>query len=317
MELDDLAKDLDVLESTDRTRFRRRARILQSMWRKEKGIDPGEHKWKHKGEYGVRPLGSRLPMPEAKEKLTNYLTDNIREIVKEEVCDPDQSEGKLYKEPRIFDDLLSSQPLCFNLFAELKRDLDLASSVVSALSNGRFAVATDILFEHSPGRRDPRYLNDRSAFDVFLKCKNTAGAKCFIGIEVKCHENLYGSAGDHKKRYDEVADLMKCFPDDRSSLKKSPLQQIWRDHLLAGITHIEDGYSDSVFVTLYPKDNHNVTKALDRYMFQLHDKSTIEIWTLEQFVESLSKYSNASWIQMFHDRYLAFDKIDRLLAKAD
>jgi hypothetical protein len=42
-------------------------------------------------------------------------------------------EAKLFAQPRIFDDLLSSQPLRFNLFGELTRDLALASRVMHRL----------------------------------------------------------------------------------------------------------------------------------------------------------------------------------------
>ena len=32
-------------------------------------------------------------------------------------------------------------------------------------------------FEYSPGRRKPDYLNDRSAFDVFLVCETAKGVR--------------------------------------------------------------------------------------------------------------------------------------------
>ena len=88
-----------------------------------------------------------------------------------------QKVGKLYGKPRIFNDLLSSQPLCFNLFGELTCDLPLASAVVNSMTDGRFKEVTKIDFEWSPGRRESRYLNDRSAFDVFLRCRTAAGGK--------------------------------------------------------------------------------------------------------------------------------------------
>ena len=309
MNLDELAASLYVFERTDLSPFQRRARVLQSLWRHEQGIPPGEHK--------DRPLGSRLPMPWAEESLANFLTDSIRNVVRAQVCDPAASAGKLYGKPRIFNDLLSSQPLCFNLFGELTSDLDLASAVITDLTHRRFNKVSGIEFELLPGRRDPHYLNDRSAFDVFIRCRNAAGELCFIGIEVKYHENLVGAASEHKVRYDEVANLMGCFRDDRSPLKSSPLQQVWRDHLLAGITRIQDAYGDGLFVTLYPKDNAHVSHALREYRAQLTNEDSFASWTLEEFVESLRRFSDAAWIDAFWDRYLAFEKIDRQLDAAD
>jgi len=231
-------------------------------------------------------------------------------VVEDEVCNIKASEGKLFGKPRIFNDLLSSQPLCFNLFGELTKDLALASKVIKTMTAGRFTEVTKIDFEYSPGRRDPRYLNDRSAFDVFLLCRNAAGGKCFIGIEVKYHENLQGPSGEHKQRYDDVAKQMECFGKDHEPLKKTPLQQIWCDHLLAGITRIVDNYDDGIFVTLYPKDNTHVSTALSDYRTRLTNEDTFESWSLEDFVAALRSHSDAPWIAAFTDRYLAFEKID-------
>jgi len=313
MKLDELALRLNALEEVDKSEFQRRARVLQSLWREEMGFPIGQHK----GSSGPRPLGSRLPMSWAQETLSNFITEPVREVVRAEVLGPKASRGKLYKKPRIFEDLLSSQPLCFNLFGELKLDLELASRVIADISGGRFTKVTGIDFEYSPGRRDPRYLNDRSAFDVFLRCMNESGEPCFVAVEVKYHENLAGTAGKHRKRYDEVADLMGCFKDDRTILRRSPIQQIWRDHLLAGITLIQDGYRDGLFVMLYPAENEHVFNAVSAYTAQLTNRDTFAAWTLEQFIDALHRHSDAAWIDAFENRYLNFEKIDRLIDSTD
>jgi len=305
MTLKQLAKNYDVEQTIDGSKFRRRARVLQSIWREEQGYPCGVH--------GNSQLGSRLPEEEAKTKLWNYLTDTIRAVVKAEVRGAKEGDGKLFGYPRIYNDLLSSQPLCFNLFGELTQDLALASKVIKTMTAGSFVEVTKIDFEYSPGRRDKRYLNDRSAFDVFLRCKTSTGKEGFIGIEVKYHENLAGPEGKDKEEYSTVARKMKCFKEDLTPLKKSPLQQIWRDHLLAGITQKEDEYDDGLFVTLYPKDNTHVSKALSAYRTHLTNEETFASWTLEEFVNVLQANSKAPWITSFNDRYLAFEKIDKLL----
>lgn len=310
-DLDRLARDLRVLEKVDVSPFQRRARILQSIWREEQGIECGEQR----GGSTARFLGSRLPMPWAQDSLANFITARIREVVRREVCNPECSAGKLFGKPRIFNDLLSSQPLCFNLFGELCFDLELASSVIGELTGGRFTEVRAINFEYSPGRRDMRYTGDRSAFDVFLECKASTGGRAFVCIEVKYHENLLGPAGEHRARYDEIAERMGCFaPEAAASLRSAPLQQIWRDHLLAGITRDVDGYDDAVFVMLYPRDNAHVRDAVNRYRACLADPATFAAWTLEDFVGRLRERSAADWIDRFIDRYLAFEKIGRRLA---
>ena len=313
MNLTQLAEALQAKESVDKSDFQRIARILQSIWREEQGFSCQGEDLDAKGQKYLR--GSRLKMPEAKNLLSNFITDRIQQVVRKEVCDQTASQGKLFGKPRIFENLLSSQPLCFNLFAELKLDIPLATDLAKELTSGRFCKVKAIEFEFSPGRRDTRYLGDRSAFDVFIECETATGGRGFIGIEVKYHENLIGQAGtdgDRKEnfRYDQVADSMNCFSaGTRDELKSSPLEQIWRDHLLAGVMHDKDKYDDGLFVILYPRDNHHVSDAVAKYRNCLSDDSSFAESTLEDVYSRIKKYSTAGWIDLFFDRYLAFDKV--------
>ena len=302
----ELAKAYDAHEAVDGVgdTFRRRARILQSMWRSARGYEAGEHRG--------RRLGSRLLMPWAQTSLANYLTDTVRSVVRAEVLDPRRSVGKLYGKPRIFCDLLSSQPLCFNLFGELQQDLPLATDVLRDITERRVAEVTAIEFEHSPGRGDPDYLGDRSAFDIYVEFLTPAGGSGFIGIEVKYHEDLKGKAAGHKALYDQRADEMGCFrPECRAVLHEMPLQQVWRDHLLAGRVRQKDDFEDGFFVFLYPRDNAFCVDAVDRYRACLTPTGTFDSWTLEQVAAAIKRHTAEPWIDLFVDRYLDFDKVER------
>jgi hypothetical protein len=313
MSLDDLARRRTALEPVDVSPFQRRARVLQSIWREEQGFACGEHR---RGDHG-RPLGSRLAMPWAEDSLANFLTDRIREVVRREVCDSKASRGKLFAKPRIFNDLLSSQPLCFNLFAELSFDLGLASHLVRGFTGERFREVRSISFEHSFGRGDCLYLCDRSAFDVFLECTTSTGGRGFVGIEVKYHENFHVPPGKHRKRYDEVAKEMACFgPGTQAALTAAPLQQILRDHLLAGITRKVECYQDYLFVMLHPKDNEHCRNAVAAYRACLADDRSFAVWTLEDVATCLQVPLRRDWVDLFIDRYLAFEKIDKRLVVA-
>ena len=128
---EDILRRYDVWErNTDQYDYQWKLRLLQSHWRAEKGL-PIKYD-------GDKARGAELPMPEAKQTLDNYLTPTICEVVKREVDGP-KSQDKLYKKPRIYNHLLSSQPLCFNLFGELAEDLDLASQVLGDMSKGRLS----------------------------------------------------------------------------------------------------------------------------------------------------------------------------------
>ena len=306
MTLRDLAERYSALETVDKSDFQRSARILHSMWRAECVYEIGELKTRT----GSKPLGSRLVMPWAQETRANYLSDTIKDVVLDEVMDPVKSKGKLYGKPRIFNDLLSSQPLCFNLFAELQRDLPLATDVIKNLTNGLVSSVTAIDFEWSPGRGDPRLTGDRSAFDVYVSFSSAGDKKGFIGIEVKYHENLIGAASPHKDRYDQIADQMGCFKEsNREDLKAQPLQQIWRDHLLAGIHRIADGFEEGFFVFLYPEKNTHCSSAVSDYERCLTNTDTFASWTMESVASAIKRCTSDAWIDRFIDRYLAFEKV--------
>lgn len=276
--------------------FQREARLLQALWRERNDLPIGDHRG--------RPLGSRLAMPFAEQSLANYLTDGICEVVRAEVLDATASAGKLFARPRIFNDLLSSQPMCFNLFGELQRDLDLATRALQALEPGLERV-TAIGFEHSPGRGDAAYTGDRSAFDVFVEYEATDGANAFLGIEVKYHESLGDQPSSHKRRYDELAALMGCFDAAAMPrLKAKPLQQIWRDHLLAGSLVTAGDFERGRFAFLYPSGNVRCASAVADYASTLTDSTSFAAWTLESVVEAIAATSDAAWIRAFSERYL-------------
>lgn len=305
-DLVELCKRFQVYETADKSDFQRRARLLQSIWREEQGLKVGHHKSRD----SQRELGSRLKLCWAEKTLANFLTDTIRDVVRKEVLGP-KATGKLYSKPRIFEDLLSSQPLCFNLFGELQRDLVVASNVFAALSEGRVAEVERIEFEWSPGRRDPKYTGDGTAFDVYVCFVTPSGGKGFVGIEVKYHENLQGGRSKTTERYEEIADDMGCFKESkRDALRKNPLQQIWRDHLLAGRHRLADRFEDGFFAFVYPEDNGHCRDAVTQYRDCLSDEDTFTTWTLEEVCATIQSVTQAPWIETFHDRYLSFDKIE-------
>lgn len=306
----DLAKKYLAYEKADKYTYQRKMRVLQSIWREEQGYPIGEHTHNEKS----RPIGSRLAMSWAKETLANFLTDAIKDVVRAEVMDKNKSKHKVYQSPRIYNNLLSSQPLCFNLFGELQQDLDLATKVINDLHSSNIKEVTAIEFEFSPGRGDERYTGDKSAFDVYIIYKTELGGKGFLGIEVKYYENLLDEPAEYRARYDEVANLMGCFePDYLDDLKKMPLEQIWRDHLLMGIHKIVDKFDEGFFIYLYPRINEAVDVAIDSYLSKLSNTESILPWTLEEVIEVIGKYTEKEWLAAFVGRYLDFEKIDHRL----
>ncbi len=108
--------------------FRSNARLLESLWRMKKGLDSAIVEG--------RPLGSHLDLAVARRTGANFLTRDISNQV-ELALDSSKVTGALISEPRIWNNLLSSQPLAFNLFGELTTDLNLATGVFRSLEFGQ------------------------------------------------------------------------------------------------------------------------------------------------------------------------------------
>ena len=129
---------------------------------------------------GGKPLGSRLlAMPRAKgppRELPDRHHSRGRWLEK---LLGSKSKAKLYGKPRIFNDLLSSQPLCFNLFGELAEDLNLWDSSLLTCCFPTQGCPGHGLSSSSglPAGMTERFTGDRSAFDVFVRYVDAAGRK--------------------------------------------------------------------------------------------------------------------------------------------
>jgi hypothetical protein len=292
---DDTLAAHHVLIASDNA-FQRAERFRQARWRERMGHPIGEHNGK--------PLGSRLAMPFARESLANYVSDTARRVVRAEIVGAHRN-GKLYTEPRIFNDLLSSQPLCFNLFAELQQDLDLASSVLADVTGMVDIRVAEIQFEYSPGRGHAAFTKDNSAFDVFIKYQR-GGKRGFFGVEVKYVENMGQLPARFRPRYLEIARASEMFKEESlEAVRLAPLEQLWRDHLLAASLrlHSESGFDEGTFVVLFPEQNLAVKDAVARYGDCLRDATSFHVWTLERFFSALRRRSSSSWVAAVEERY--------------
>jgi hypothetical protein len=295
-------KEHHVLVAGDNA-WQQRARLAQALWRERQGLAAGMH---HN-----EPLGSRLtPADGEPPTLANYLTQQAKRQVQLAVADAPRN-GALLSRPRLWVDLLSSQPLCFNLFAPLAEDRQLATAALRLLWP-QIEEVTEIRFEWSPGRGDERYTGNRSAFDVFVAYRSAAG-RGFLGIEVKYHEDLHGTpAADPENRYPRIAASHGIFRESEvAELQSLPLQQLWLDHLLALQLRAspEDGWNEGTFVFLSPTGNVRCTAAARRYRHCLTDSRSFDARTLEELVQALRLTTDDVWPEAVYERYLDLPRV--------
>jgi hypothetical protein len=265
------------------TAWKRRARWRQSRWREARGFPIGAHPYG--GGADSTPIGSRLELAFARETGANFISTGALDAVRARLAAPETHET--LNADRLWADLLSSMPLCFNLFGGVAGNRDAARRAVDAWWPGAPAGNVRVRFEHSPGRRDPTFLGNRSAFDAAFEIHGSDGLRGIVGVETKYHEHALAEPPPKAAalaRYLEVTEHSGIFVDGwREQIVGKDLQQIWLDHLLvlAMLQHMSGQWKWGRFVLVYPRANPSFTAVATRYRALLRDGATFEARMLE------------------------------------
>ncbi len=244
------------------TRFRTAARLLQCLWLKDHGIATAFSSPKVAGDTD-RAFGSILSA-EAARAGKNFLTPAIHRLAMQELLM--REEDAAIDEERLFGNALSSMPLCFNLFAPLALDLSLATAVFRRLLPDFVHTVEQIIFEHSPGRREDRFLADRTAFDLAVRVITPSGEPATVFVEVKYSESMEGPAARMRERYDEASYQARLYREpDGAILRSLAIEQLWREHMLAQLS-VDHGVTPrAVFMGIGPRLNRRVQAAFRVY----------------------------------------------------
>jgi hypothetical protein len=270
------------------TVWKRLARFRQSQWRTAHGFPIGSEPYP--GGRDAQPVGSRMELEFARRTGANFISAAALAAVHSRLNSPEPHQT--LSEDRLWADLLSSMPLCFNLFGDLAWDPEVASAAVSAWWPDLPAGRVTLRFEHSPGRRDPSFLGNRTAFDVAIEIDTPTGI-AVVGIEVKYHEHAVAGKRLSPKalaRCAAVTEQSAVFKQDwQERVVETDLQQIWLDHILvlSMLQHPSKRWSAGRFVLVYPSDNPSFRSAARRYRDVLRETNTFEDRTIESLIDDL------------------------------
>jgi len=211
---------------------------------------------------------------------------------------------------RLHGDLLSSMPMCFNLFGPLWDDPELATAVTHRWFPDLCPVDAQVGvgFEWSPGRSDPKWLGDRTAFDAVLNIE-LDGERRLVGIETKYHEYpITEPVGrSPRQRYLDVTEQAGLFEGTEwlDKVWATDLEQIWRDHLLALACQQESADITAVrYVLVAPALNPPWALLAERYtgLLKPDARTTFEYVSLEALLAAASDLLPHS--SEFRSRYL-------------
>ena len=290
------------------TWFRSAARLLQALWREDRDLPIGSYV----NEGGKRrKLGSRISEP-AGRGGGNFLTPEIAHIARRETAY--RAISALIDAERLATNLLSSMPLTFDLLAPWGHALERASGYLIELLPAFTGAALQVLFEHSPGHGNSKFTGDYTAFDALIRYTDFHGCNGFVAFEIKYSENMREPMPELKPRYDELSDASGLFIDpNAAALRTNPLQQFWREHVLAQ-SMIDHGlYDEGYLVTIAPALNYHVQDATEAYHAQLRESEDGKVrfvnLPLEDVIEVI-RPSDQEHVDALHRRYCDFWLVD-------
>ena len=240
----------------------------------------------------------------------NFLTQEIYEVTLDRIAQG----GGVVEKYRLLHNMLSSQPMCFNLFGPLVRDHDLAKNLLAAIVPEKIAEVTRVEIEWAP-QPATDYLNDRTAFDAFIEYRTEDGHLVGLGIETKLSEPFSQKVYDRPeyRRWMQLPDSPWC-PDSWNKVQAIEYNQLWRDHLLAVALrfHPKSKFNRTRLMFVYhPEDVNcahnilyykNLLRDDDDSMFSLSIDQIVDRW-----LSVAKKDDHKKWLESFKKRYIDLD----------
>jgi hypothetical protein len=297
--------DSSILYKRDPPR-RARYRLLQS-WYREHVLDvpPGTDDKGH-------CYGNLLPTDAvAADPTLNFLQDagleaTARARVKEAVG--------TFEERRLYTNLLSSQPLCVNLFGALKREPAAAARVLTAAFGIDVAAVDDIRIEWAPAPASD-FLNDPTAFDTIIDYRDSDECRGFVAVETKYTDSFSSDNFDDAKRTkyrDKAFEAEEFDPQLGDELFTRATSQQFRNTLLAFQWRRMSGVARGDVVVIGCADDPDPATAAELINPWIVSGDQVRVVNYETIIETAaSEPTLATWANAFRRRYLDCTPIEQ------
>ena len=216
-----------------------------------------------------------------------------------------RAEGGTLEEDRLGRNLLSSMPLCFNIFGAIGTH-PAFPQLLRLLFDPDVADLDAVECEWAP-QPPSNHLDDRSAFDAFVAYRHASGPACFVGIETKYTEP-FSPYKYEKPAYRRVTEESGWFkPGAYDALKGSKTNQLWRTTMLAASMVDGDRFQWGKVLLLTCADDTGAAECAALVREQLLDPSRLVHTTYEAVVDAARQVDDsdlAQWADQFERRYL-------------
>lgn len=309
-------------EYTKGTSFRARAEARQRAYRAQT-LQVAHGRWGHWLDSASAEAGANFVVPEACEAARAR-----------------QARGKGVDPVRTFSNMLSSQAMCFNLFAPLARDPSLAATVLRRFVPP-LAKVRSIAIEHTPAADIFRDQSGAGGVDcdVFIEGLDGAGAPLVVTFETKFVEPEFSTCGFRKPgreakgqpvcpptvtldgvgsaclytsqkgylywlRTRELGTLRADTLRGRDCAFDGPLWQLWVNHTLASAEASRRGATSAIFGVCAPKANRALLEdggVLDQFRSHLAEPSSLVFVDLDALVAAIRETAEGK--SAWHDTW--------------
>ncbi len=277
----------------DESGFIKRFRRHQGWWRAFVLNEPEGMYWDEKNKQCAR-VCNRINNGDIQPESKNFLNKEIAREVEIALEQQKKTGSGIMDKDRLYNNLLSSQPLAFNFFGFFNANRSLALDFLHTILPD--IIDYEVVFEYAPKSVD------NSAFDFGFLVK-TETKKGFIGFECKYTDTFsakrpksniyYGDTGDknYENYYRIYQENRYRFPDDYFSyVRNSGYNQLFRNELLA--------------MQINPKPDFVITGLLCHH----DDKKTIEAGI--QFQKKIGNSSNDFILMTYADYFERIQKLE-------
>lgn len=290
------ANELSVASDTDRVA---RYRAHQSWWREtHRGVAPGPHP-----KVPGRLVGSTFdPEAVAADRRLNFIDEAAYRHAERRAREV-QVEGGTLNADRLFGNLLSSMPMCFNLFGAAGTAPGFVDLMRAVFDHDATAVDDVVCEAPSPPEWD-----DRTAFDAQVDYRTHAGDRRFLAVETKYTEPFTPTRYD-RARYRQITSESGWFRDGAADELVDPAtNQLWRGLLLMCVA--EDHFeATGRYVVIAPGNDSAAIAAVEttRSWMVPHEADRLTFVSLERIVDAADRLADRrlnSWASAFRERYL-------------
>ncbi len=294
--------------------FVKKCRLLQSVYREELSEPMGVGPWRTSKNKQINMIadGEVTGKNFVNEYAFNYAKMRVANKMPNETID----------EYRLFNNLLSSQPMAFNLFCPLISMLDRGlQGAVDAIVRAIFpdfdiCTVTEVGLEYLHTDAE-NYLGDKTAMDAIIRYTDRDGRPCFVAIETKYTDVLgLNSARNTAKQKTLIKELGYFKTDSEDSLLNGDkeISQIYRNFLLAECYRIKEPAHEAYSVVLAPAEHPTTMEEVSSLKEELKPEYQYKLRsvTLEHFIEKAIQYcpdGEKQVFEAFYNRYLAFEKL--------